>query len=160
MKIVSSNIDEIHAKILEQFKMSGDLTPIIPQLNETIRGLVDDKFIEQKGWDSTIRGGSILSDTGGLSGSVTVNVVKSVNGFTIELQEKFYGAFHEYGANITVTPKSKKFFWYKYKETGNEVWKNMALTKKKYFVLPIRSHLALTEDDKKEIFATIQDLLS
>ena len=161
MKIVSNNIDEIHSKILESLKLSGDLTSIIPELKETIKGLIDEKFITQKGWESLkVRNGQALSDTSSLVKSIQVDFKQEGNKWIIELSELGYGKFHEYGAKITVTAKSKKFFWAKYKETGNQIWKNMALTKKPYFVLPVRSHLALTKDDMKEIGLTIQELLS
>lgn len=44
-----------------------------------------------------------------------------------------YAEIHNTGGtiNIKVTPKSKKFFWYMFKKTGNEKWKWMAMTKKK-----------------------------
>ena len=38
-----------------------------------------------------------------------------------------YAAIHNEGGKITVTGKMKKFFWAKFKETGEVGWKYMAL---------------------------------
>lgn len=40
-----------------------------------------------------------------------------------------YAAIHNEGGKITVTGKMKKFFWAKFKETGEVGWKYMALMK-------------------------------
>ena len=161
-QINEQRIDELNEKILHHFQTQTDLKPLIPSIENVIQGLIDDKFDEQgPGWKKIIpiRQGQILSDTGQLAASIQVQIVPSDKGYKIELSEKFYGKFHEYGARITVTPKSRRFFWYKYKATGNEIWKWMALTKKKFFVLPIREHLELTEQDFKEISLVIQELV-
>jgi phage gpG-like protein len=39
--------------------------------------------------------------------------------------------------NIPITKKSRRFFWAKYKETGNAMFKGMALTKKTHFIVNI-----------------------
>lgn len=48
-----------------------------------------------------------------------------------------YAQIHNEGGiiNIPVTAKMRKFFWYKYKETGAAKYKGMALTKKTHFVV-------------------------
>jgi len=40
-----------------------------------------------------------------------------------------YAAIHNEGGKITVTAKMKKFFWAKFKQTGEVGWKYMALMK-------------------------------
>ena len=40
-----------------------------------------------------------------------------------------YASIHNEGGKITVTAKMKRFFWYKYKITKDEMWKRMALMK-------------------------------
>ena len=40
-----------------------------------------------------------------------------------------YASIHNEGGKVTVTARMKKFFWYKYKQTKEEVWKHMALMK-------------------------------
>jgi len=46
-----------------------------------------------------------------------------------------YAAIHNDGGvlNIPITEKSRKFFWFMFKATGQEKWKWMALTKKDRF---------------------------
>lgn len=39
--------------------------------------------------------------------------------------------------NIPITPKSRKFFWAKYRETNNPMFKAMALTKKAFFTVNV-----------------------
>lgn len=40
-----------------------------------------------------------------------------------------YAAIHNEGGKITVTPRMKKFCWFKFKQTGDPGWKYMALMK-------------------------------
>lgn len=158
--ITSKNIDELHNKILANFKTGVDLTPLAPSLELTIQRLIDDKFNGNNNWKPLIvRVGQTLNDTGQLASSVFVRLKKQGEKWIATLSEKFYGEFHEYGAKIRITPKSKKFFWYKYYSTKNPIWRNMAMTKKKYFTLPVRSHLRLSKADLKEIGLTIKELL-
>lgn len=51
-----------------------------------------------------------------------------------------YARIHEMGGvNIVpVTPKSRKFFWAKFRETGIEKWRGMALTKRASFEIKIK----------------------
>jgi hypothetical protein len=44
----------------------------------------------------------------------------------------------EYGATITITEKMRKFFWAKYAETGADMWRGLALTKKSVITIPPR----------------------
>ncbi|SDE53893.1 phage virion morphogenesis protein [Riemerella columbipharyngis] len=50
-----------------------------------------------------------------------------------------YAAIHNEGGNITipVTPKMRKYFWAMHKKTGEEFYKNMALTKKDFLSVHI-----------------------
>ncbi len=56
-----------------------------------------------------------------------------------------YAGIHEHGGftHPRVTPKSRSFFWAKFYETGDPMWKAMALSKKRKFTVPIpkRSYL-------------------
>ena len=40
-----------------------------------------------------------------------------------------YAKIHNEGGKILITPKMRRFFWAKFKETGKEYWKGLALTK-------------------------------
>ena len=70
--------------------------------------------------------GSLLMVTGKLRRSIRSRV--SSDSVVWETSEK-YAAIHNYGGNITVTAKMKKFFWYKYNATHDDAWKWMALMK-------------------------------
>ena len=50
-----------------------------------------------------------------------------------------YGKIHNEGGTVhpQVTDKMKKFAWFKYKETGEDFWKGLALTKKKVLSITI-----------------------
>ena len=43
-----------------------------------------------------------------------------------------YAEIHNSGGTVSIpiTPKSKKYFWFMFKATGNTMWKALALTKK------------------------------
>jgi len=63
---------------------------------------------------------------------------------------------HQHGATThpTVTERSKKFFWHMWFETGNEMWKAMALTKigtKFSVVIQQRKYMMFQEEDLKQI---------
>lgn len=59
---------------------------------------------------------------------------------------QLYAGIQDAGAKIPVTEKMIKFFWAKWYETGNDVYKNMALTKKDYIEIPARHFLTIDED--------------
>jgi len=50
-----------------------------------------------------------------------------------------YAAIHEFGGTITVriTDKMRRFFWFKFRETRDEKYKWMALTRKQTFTIRI-----------------------
>tara|TARA_R100001369_G_scaffold88101_1_gene124182 strand:+ start:292 stop:810 length:519 start_codon:yes stop_codon:yes gene_type:complete len=60
-----------------------------------------------------------------------------------------YADIHNNGGtlNIRITEKSRKYFWYMYKATGQGKWKGMALTKKNQFtvVIPQRQFIGHSE---------------
>lgn len=65
--------------------------------------------------------------------------------------ENKYAALHNKGGKIKITPKMRRFFWAKWYETGNEFWKNLALTKKTHLDIPQRKFIG----DSKAIEKTI-----
>ncbi len=75
-----------------------------------------------------------------------------------------YAAIHNYGGivkpSITITPRMRNFFWYKFYETGLVSWKAMALTKKKklkpVIEIPARPFITLTEEDLEEIISILK----
>lgn len=70
--------------------------------------------------------GSLLMVTGKLRRSIRCRV--DSDSVTWETSER-YAAIHNYGGEITVTAKMKRFFWYKHKATKDDAWKWMALMK-------------------------------
>ena len=157
-EIEESELDKLLSKINDMTIINPS---IIPNIQNTVQNIVEDKYLAGgiPAWSQSERAkedsGMTLQDTGQLAASLVVNVAIQNNEIEIQLNEKYYGIYHEYGAIIPVTQKSRKFFWAKYKETGKEFWKKMALTKKSAFVLPPRPHLALTQDDIKTILAEL-----
>lgn len=49
-----------------------------------------------------------------------------------------YAKIHNEGGKIPITPKMRRFFWAKFKETGKDYWKWLALTKKSFIEIPQR----------------------
>lgn len=76
-----------------------------------------------------------------------------------------YAAIHNTGGHITVrlTEKSRKFFWYMYKSTGNTKWKWMALAKKNQssptltIKIPKRKYIGDSQELNKSIHTLITD---
>jgi phage gpG-like protein len=66
-----------------------------------------------------------------------------------------HAKIHNEGGKIPVTPKMRRFFWAKYKETGKEYWKGMALTKKTHFDIPQRKFIG----DSKALEKTLDRML-
>lgn len=66
-----------------------------------------------------------------------------------------YAQIHNEGGQIPITPKMRRFFWAKFKETGKEHWKNMALTKKKHLEIPQRKFIG----DTKALEITIERMM-
>ena len=66
-----------------------------------------------------------------------------------------YAKIHNEGGviNIPVTEKMRKYFWYKYKETSNGMYKGMALTKKTHFTftVPKRQFIGESQSFNRDI---------
>ncbi|HUH35132.1 MAG TPA: phage virion morphogenesis protein [Moheibacter sp.] len=52
-----------------------------------------------------------------------------------------YAKIHNEGGKIPITPKMRRFFWAKFKETGKEYWKGLAITKKTHLDMPKRQFI-------------------
>jgi len=66
-----------------------------------------------------------------------------------------YAGIHQHGGEIQKTKKMTSFFWWKFKDTGKDFWKYMALAKGP-FEIPKREYLAWDDSDTKRwrVFAT------
>lgn len=62
-----------------------------------------------------------------------------------------YAKIHNEGGKIPITPKMRRFFWAKYKETGREYWKNLAITKKTHLDIPKRQFIGHSKALEKTI---------
>lgn len=82
----------------------------------------------------------ILVGTGNLKKSIRINKLTPY-GFVISAgnQKVKYATIHNEGGYLypRITAKSRKFFWYMFKKTGDEMWKRMALTKKQRLKIKI-----------------------
>lgn len=74
--------------------------------------------------------------------SVKISGDDVVYNFGIDTAEIVYAAVHEYGARITITAKMRRFFWAKWFETGADMWRALALTKKAFVTIPARPYFA------------------
>lgn len=65
---------------------------------------------------------------------------KKINQYRVDVVvEAVYAAVHEYGGTFTVTPRQRRFFWAKYRETGEDMWKALALSVT--YTIPARPYL-------------------
>lgn len=64
-----------------------------------------------------------------------------------------YAGIHNEGGKIeqTITPKQRAFFWAKFEETDNDMWKRMALSKKLKIRIPRRQFLGNSTDLQKRL---------
>jgi len=94
-----------------------------------------------------------LYDTGELYDSV--EWVK-VNQYRVDiLVTAPHAAAHEYGYGggkvVTITPRQRAFFWYKYSETGDSMWKALALSKTYTLAaIPARPYFRPAIDENKK----------
>lgn len=66
-----------------------------------------------------------------------------------------YAKIHNEGGKILITPKMRRFFWAKYKETEKEYWKWLALTKKTHIDMPQRKFIG----DSKALEKTLDRMI-
>lgn len=94
-----------------------------------------------------------LIDSGNLRASIGTIPLDSQS-VGIGPQGVEYAAIHEFGGDVhpAVTPRLRKFAWAKYRETGEEKYKGMALTKKARLDvhIPAKPYLRPALDENKE----------
>lgn len=66
-----------------------------------------------------------------------------------------YAKIHNEGGKIVITPKMRRFFWAKFKETGREHWKFMAITQKTHIDIPKRQFIG----DSKALEITVERMI-
>jgi len=118
------------------------------------QGWTDTAF---KAWPSrtndTRPGGAILTQTGHLRDSLQI-LSRSKSKLVFGTHAPYAKVHNEGGTlSIPVTEKSRKFFWYMFKATGQAHWKWMALTKKQRMVakMPQRQFIGHSDTLMKEL---------
>jgi phage gpG-like protein len=64
-----------------------------------------------------------------------------------------YSYIHNFGGQIKVTERQKAFFWFMYKQTGEQMWKALALKYQpgEFIQMPKREYIHFTDDLTKDI---------
>lgn len=110
--------------------------------NFELQGFVDNGLNKWKGLSNPAdRSQKILRKRGTLKNAIKkikAERNKVVVGVSADVK---YASLHNYGGQITITPKMRRYFWAMYKETGQEYYKAMALTSKKHFDIPARKFI-------------------
>ena len=105
--------------------------------------------------NNTDTGRAILTQSGALRDSI--KLISANTKRVIVGSDSKYAKIHNEGGvtNIPITARMKKFFWYKYKQTGDSRYKSMALTKKPHFSIttPKRQFMGPSEAFNKLIDA-------
>lgn len=97
------------------------------------KGFTDTSFVpwEKRNEPDYRKGGALLVATSNLLESL--QTMRGSNQYQIIFGTYAqYAKIHNEGGTLTIpiTVKSRKFFWYMFKKTGDDKWKAMALTKK------------------------------
>lgn len=103
------------------------------------------------------KGKPILHGTGELQDSLDYR--KEGNNVII-FSDKEYAQIMNEGGKIPVTEKMRKFFWAMWYESGPEgerddVWRNMAMTKKKEITIPARQFMDFSEKLNEKVIKKI-----
>ena len=141
---------------------------VYPKWAERIRKSILDNFRHggrptkwKKSRRAEEKGEKTLVDKAHLQNSITVN--RQGNTF-IAGTSMIYAAAHNFGTQINpkVTPKMKRFAWYRYHKTKEDMWKGLALTKKDRLNinLPKREFMMLQKSDFKYFEQTLIQELS
>ena len=136
-------------------------TNLMWEIGNEIVNFSKDAFTNQ-GWTDTFfeawetvedKNGMTLIETGALRNSITI---KSLTDYSVVVGSDLqYAAIHNDGGVIKVTDKMKRFFWSRYKSTGSEKWRRLALSKR--VTMPKRTFLGPSEVMNKKIEKIILD---
>lgn len=123
--------------------------------NFRVSGFVDRPFQKWKKPSYPGKKGATLVKSGELRRNIKklrVSVNRVVVGVPSNIK---HARIHNEGGKIAITPKMRRFFWAKFKETEKEFWKNMALTKKTHIDIPKRQFIG----DSKVLEVTIERMI-
>ena len=135
-------------------EVTTNLEPILKQMGERMVRSVQMNF-ERGGrpaWPAVRSGETPLVLTGQLKGSIGFRLEGEDTVVIAPMTELPYARIHQFGGvtHPTVTVNSKKFFWAMWMETGNGMWKAMALKSvgtKLNVVIPPRPYLMFQQED-------------
>ena len=110
-------------------------------------------------WPAKRSGGpSHLVQTGKLRRSIQSVITGNRLKFT---SSEPYAAIHNEGGEITVTERMKKYFWAKFKQTGQQHWKYLALVKTgSKITIPQRQFLGHSPEVDRMVERVIADNVS
>ena len=115
---------------------------IIDKAKESFRT----KSFENEVWKGTL---FPTRSTGNLANSLTQNKIGKT---TVQITSSLpYGNIQNYGGKIRITDKMRKFFWAKFKSTGDSRWKGLALSRKQFIKIPKRTFIGDTPKLQLEI---------
>lgn len=90
-----------------------------------------------------------LYDSGDLYDSARLEIMDQ---FTVAVavgdDKVRYARVHEYGGTFTITDKQRRFFWARFADTGESMWRALALSKT--YTIPPRPYLRPAVDEKKK----------
>ena len=52
-----------------------------------------------------------------------------------------YAMIHEYGGDIPITAKMRRYFWFRFMKDGGDMWRGLALTKKTEITITARPYM-------------------
>lgn len=102
------------------------------------------------------RGRKILSKRGNLKRALKkfrADRNKVIVGVAADVK---YAAIQNDGGQIRITPKMRRYFWAMFKQTKEEYWRGLALTKKEFIVIPQRQFIG----DSKALVKNVDRMIA
>jgi len=99
----------------------------------------------------------IKTRKGGLRASLGV-VARIISGGAVGIMgtNLIYARIQEKGGKINVTQRMSRFAWYKFSETGDTMWKAIALSKGRQITIPAHWYMRKTaQKEKKEVLRIV-----
>lgn len=138
---------KLQMKVLGTKDLDAALSKIVNVVVHPQSGIVDSlqKGAEEIVEDARRRVWEIFDTSGDFPSRIKV---RKVNQYRVDVYvDAPYGAVHEYGGTFTVTPLQRAFFWHKFAETGESMWRALALSTT--YTIPARPYLRPAIDSKR-----------
>lgn len=173
IKLLRANADRLRSAYADRWpRMMRSLA--INHFREGFRqgGFIGDNGLER--WNTTRRQSVPFNGRAGSLrplNSVSGSLMRSIDGRTqpgevVIFSTSDHARYHNEGAEATVTPRMKRFFWAKHAEAKKRYgavnaetlfWQNMALTKKQKIRIPQRVFMRGSAQLMKEIYSTVSE---